>query len=204
MSHPNLTCRLFAVALAGLAAAGCAVKGDSNGYLVLTKTVLPSGEIDATTGVCKNAAYAPGTAQSSFMTFAPAGASGASGVRLGLVIENRLTPNAQAEGGRLNTNDVVLERAVVRYELLEGGGPVPDELSTPLSGSIPAAGALATGAVLMSPAAAAAVANGSSIRFFVEVEGHTLDGAAINSNEFETTLTACNACSDVTASCVSG
>lgn len=169
----NTLARIMMFAAAA-ALVSCGTGGEAS-LLLVERIVPPVGTLPA----CADGAYSPSTPEITFATFDPASATG---FRMGVIVENRMTSNATT--ARPNTLDVSLTEAHVTYESTTTGNSISSESITPISGWVPTGGKLATGAVLIPASKGAALAAEASVRIYVQVWGKTSDGAKVKSTQY--------------------
>jgi hypothetical protein len=137
---------------------------------------------------------------------------------LNLLVQNNMDQitrvrSYQPQDARLNTTDVRLTRAIVEYRALDQvTASFPEQLRVPLSAPVSAAGTSVFGVEVLTPAMVQDLrtspefiirgADGqvrparTSVKLLVnvKVEGETLDGKSVGSNDFTFPLTVCNGC----------
>jgi len=169
---------LMALGLA-LALNSCTTKGQDS-ELEINKLVPPSTTeaLDAGGGVTCDT-YSTTTAEIPVQTF-----NTASDFKLGVVITNNLSNNANLTLGRLNTNDFNATEALITYEATDGSVINIPQQVTPTQGVIVAGGTGVVGAVLIPAAVAAQLAGVTAVRLHVQVQGQLLDGTTITTNTY--------------------
>ena len=127
----------------------------------------------------------------------------------GLVVDNRLTSNANAATGRLNTNDFEVQSARVKITF-----PDPAFQGTAIERTVPTAGlakvaaSTALGVQLFTPeitsllrAIPLAAGKLGTIRVAVRLDGNLLDGSGVQSTEREYVLSICQGCIGTPGAC---
>lgn len=171
----NTLARIMMFAAAA-ALVSCGTGGEPS-LLLVERLVPPVGDPTAVPPV--PCGYSTETAEYAFATFDPASATG---YRMGVIVENRMTSNATSV--RPNTLDVSLTEAHITYESTTTGNSISSESITPISGWVPTGGKLATGAVLIPASKGAALAAEASVRIYVQVWGKTSDGSKVKSAQY--------------------
>ena len=129
----------------------------------------------------------------------------------GVVVDNRLSSNANGAQNRLNTNDFEVQNERVRLTFPDPAYPgTTIERLVPISGVFPVSSATAIGATLFTPEMGAALraialpATGrGTIRLAIRFEGNLLDGSGVQTTEREFVVQICKGCLD-TSACPTG
>jgi hypothetical protein len=170
--------------LCAVALAGCTTQNQFS-YLVITKVV--EGTFTAASGSTPSSCSVdPASKAVDFLHVNPAESSGIAAP----VIENRLLNNANAAGGRLNSNDFVAHQAVIDYEVI--GQPPLQRQIVPVDGVVLAGATGVINVPFFPPASNAPRTNGQAVRVTFHIEGKTTDGATAKTNQHEYIFILCN------------
>jgi hypothetical protein len=194
--------RLLPLAAMALAAVACTTDNERSD-LVITKAVRPT--IVSSSGGSASCEVNTGTSEATFGGLDP---TLATSYTMGLVMENRLSTNANPVVGRLNTNDFQAEQTRVDYEFPDPAfqGSVGEHV-TPANGLVPTGSSAAIGTVLIPADVIATLKNSTSggnvgtLRIKARVEGKLLDGSSVKTSQFEYTIRVCTGCGPALPTC---
>jgi len=165
--------KLTTLVIAAALATGCVVHNDERSFIVGTK-LIPETASNSTPVTC---VYDATSLENAFGNFDPA-----AGYVHAIVVENRLPDNTGLGPGRIATNDFQVEGATITTEVLIGPAQSIPTQTVPANGLIKINTALPVAIVLAQPGA---IADGSTVRFGIQVFGHLIDGSSVKSNRYE-------------------
>jgi len=165
--------KLTTLVMAAALATGCVVHNDERSFIVGTKIIQETSGGGTTAGCVYDAA----SLEPAFGQFDPA-----FGYKHAVVVENRMQDNTGLGPGRVATNDFQVEGATITTEVLVGPAQSIATQTVPANGLIKIGTALPVAVVLAQPNA---IADGSTVRFNIQVFGHLLDGSSAKSNRYE-------------------
>ena len=165
--------KLTTLVVAAALATGCVVHNDERSFIVGTK-LIPETASKTTPTTC---VYDAASLENAFGNFDPA-----AGYVHAVVVENRLPDNSALGPGRIATNDFQVEGATITTEVLVGPPQSIPTQTVPANGLIKINSALPIAVILAQPGA---IADGSTVRFNIQVFGHLLDGSSVKSNRYE-------------------
>jgi hypothetical protein len=173
--------KITCISLAALLLCACRVTNKDASLVVAEKVIQAKLGTGGTTG--SGCTYTVDTQELTFGVFNPTGG----GYTHGVVLENRLPDNSALGPGRINTNDVQVEYALINYEQIDGAVAVamPEQM-VPGNALILTGSKGVTQLELVTPAIAQAIgSNLMKVRVFVQVYLRTLDGSRVKSNTYE-------------------
>ena len=167
------------ISLAALFLCACRVNNKDAAMVVAEKVI----QAKLASGGSSGCTYTTDTEELTFGVFNPTGG----GYTHGVVLDNRLPDNSALGPGRINTNDVQVEYALINYEQIDGAVAVAmPEQTVPGNGLILQGSKGITQVDLVPIAIAQAIGgNTMKVRIFVQVYGLLLDGTRAKTNTFE-------------------
>ncbi len=168
---------LYILPAAALLLSACQVIYKNNAMLVATKVI----QATAPTGTGTTCTFQPETSERTLGIFNPMGG----GYSHGLVIENRLSSNADRPG-RVNTNEFQIEGAEITYAQINGPAVILPPQTVASNGLVVTGSKGVTHLELIPPAVATLIGgNTMKIRLLIQVFGYLLDGTRVRTNTYE-------------------
>jgi hypothetical protein len=163
---------------AALALSACTTKNESS-YLQIEDLIHPVGTANSDGGTPIGCTFSTGTEPYTIQTF-----NTTRDFYVALSVHNNLHDNSDPTIGRINTNDFIVSQVVTEYESTDGTALNQPETITPAQGFVAVGVTVPVGSTLIPAAAAANLANLSSVRLHIRVEGRLHDGSTASTNEF--------------------